>query len=94
MKASDDVLRQLADYCEPASFGRGNEAVLDESYRRAGKLDLEYFACQFSPEQSGLMAQIQDLLLEGHKGATGIRAELYKLNVYGTCIASASLNRY
>lgn len=47
------------------------------------KLDRAHFALNFDPARSGLIASIQDMLLEGHKPATRIRAELYKLNVYG-----------
>ena len=33
--------------CQPASFGRAGEAVLDEKYRKAGKLDRSQFATNF-----------------------------------------------
>lgn len=82
--ASDYALRRLADDCDPASFGRNSEAVLDEIYRKAGKLDAAHFSAVFDPERCGLMDQLRCLLLEGHNESTGVRSELYKLNVYGT----------
>lgn len=82
--ASESALRRLADDCDPASFGRNSEAVLDESYRKAGKLDVAHFSTVFDPERCGLMDQLRCLLLEGHNESTGVRSELYKLNVYGT----------
>lgn len=81
--ASEDDLRKLAECCDPASFGRNHEAVFDENYRKAGKLDVEHFAAIFDPERCGLMNQLRCLLLEGHDETTGVRSELYKLNLYG-----------
>ena len=37
----------LLKACQPASFGRAGEAVLDERYRKAGKLDRSQFATNF-----------------------------------------------
>ena len=57
--------------------------MFDENYRKAGKLDVEHFAAIFDPERCGLMNKLRCLLLEGHDETTGVRSELYKLNVYG-----------
>lgn len=83
-EVSEDALHSLAEFCDPATFGRNNERVHDETYRKAGKLDVEHFCSGLRPEASGLLDQVRDLLLEGHKDSVGLRAELYKLNVYGT----------
>lgn len=80
---SEDDLRKLAEYCDPATFGRDSEAVLDEAYRKAGKLDIEHFSTFFDPTLCGLISQLEYLLLEGHDDSVGLRSELYKLNVYG-----------
>ena len=56
--------------------------MLDESYRKAGKLDADRFAVKFDPVCCGLLRTIAGDLLEGHTHRE-IRAELYKLNVYG-----------
>ena len=81
---NDEQLRYLAETCEHATFGRAHEDVLDESYRKAGKLDKTHFASNFHPVSSGLIDKIRDVLLEGYGFDFDIRVELYKLNVYGT----------
>ena len=82
--ATEEDLKNLADACDPATFGRNEEDVLDETYRKAGKLDKIHFATDFDPNYSGLMANIHDTILEGHSKDTSVLCELYKLNVYGT----------
>ncbi|KAJ5681892.1 uncharacterized protein N7477_001832 [Penicillium maclennaniae] len=81
-------LNQLVADCEPASFGRGKEDVIDPSYRKAGKLDPKQFASSFHPADFGITEQVERLLLPA-MGGTGdslasreLHAELYKLNVY------------
>lgn len=87
---SDEMskLRKLVGDCSPASFGRGQKDVLDETYRRAGKLDLEDFASSFHPADFGLIQHVEQTLLpsvlsdkENSFQAKGLIAELYKLNV-------------
>jgi hypothetical protein len=58
--------------------------VLDESYRKAGKMDSECFAPMLDPSCTDLIKIIRGYLLEGTQSANGIKAELYRLNVYGT----------
>jgi hypothetical protein len=60
------------------------ENVLDETYRKAGKMDLDKFAPMLDLLQTDLMRIVRGYLLEGTQSTQGIRAELYKLNVYGT----------
>ncbi|KAK7689985.1 hypothetical protein QCA50_006626 [Cerrena zonata] len=79
----DDTLNKLAETCDMATFGVNQQDVLDESYRKAGKLDSEFFAPKFNFDGSGLRDIIRNDLLEGTKAERNIRAELYKLNVYG-----------
>ncbi|KAF8971147.1 hypothetical protein BDZ97DRAFT_1651431, partial [Flammula alnicola] len=81
--ATDAQLSSLAEACEPASFGRNDEDVLDESYRKAGKMDVKNFATQFSPVSSGIVQNIRESLLQGQNADEEIKVELYKLNVYG-----------
>ncbi|XP_055353958.1 uncharacterized protein LOC129599674 [Paramacrobiotus metropolitanus] len=81
--ASTDELEHLSRACDPAKFGRNTEAVLDESYRRAGKLDVDVFATKFDAERSGLLGRIKSDLLSGEEHNRHVEAELYKLNVYG-----------
>ncbi|KAF8886860.1 hypothetical protein CPB84DRAFT_1826985 [Gymnopilus junonius] len=81
--ASDSSLLALSQACEPASFGLNNEEVVDESYRRAEKLDPTDFSVQFSPFTCGIVDSIGANLLRGKETEKPIRVELYKLNVYG-----------
>lgn len=79
---SEDKLKHLAEVCDPATFGRGDQDIYDESYRKAGKLDSKYFSIKFDPLCCGLLDAVRGDLLEGENDRP-IRAELYKLNVYG-----------
>lgn len=82
-RASESELENLARACDPATFGVNQEDVLDESYRKAGKLDVANFATKFKLEKSGIMDAVCAALLEGHDSNRHVEAELYKLNVYG-----------
>lgn len=81
-----DALDALLRACQPATFGRGDQDVLDASYRKAGKLDTNAFDTNFSPYETGIIDSITQLLLPslcGHGDyKRSVRAELYKLNVY------------
>ncbi|KAG1718203.1 hypothetical protein EDB19DRAFT_1800771 [Suillus lakei] len=82
-QASEAQLQHLSQACDPATFGVNQQDVLDESYRKAGKLNVVNFATKFNLERSGLMDTIRVELLQGHNYTKPINAELYKLNVYG-----------
>lgn len=77
-------LQALVNACQPATFGRLGEDVLDESYRKAGKLDEECFSTNFHPADWGITDAVAQALLpnvgEGHSGLRGVHAELYKLS--------------
>ena len=47
-------------------------------------MDASNFAMQLDPAGSGLIRDIENQLLQGDTEKMYIRAELYKLNVYGT----------
>ncbi|XP_055353959.1 uncharacterized protein LOC129599675 [Paramacrobiotus metropolitanus] len=89
--ASTDELEHLSRACDPAKFGRNTEAVLDESFRRAGKLDVDVFATKFDAERSGLLGRIKSDLLSGDEHNRHVEAELYKLNVYAKLLDLAKL---
>ena len=57
--------------------------MLDETYRKAGKMDSECFSSTLDPFHTDLIKIIRGYLLEGLESKTGIKAELYKLNIYG-----------
>lgn len=99
---SDDAtvhnLQQLLDDMQPATFGFQGQDVLDESYRKASKLDPARFACTFNPHELGIIDDVSRILLPGFldqaesknkafceprlERTGAIRAELYKLNIY------------
>jgi hypothetical protein len=66
--------------CKPATFGRNGENVFDETYRKAGKMDLTAFSTLFDPRSLGIHDQIIQGLFTRDRG---VEMELYKLNVYG-----------
>lgn len=80
---TDAQLHQLADACDAATFGFNEKDVLDESYRKAGKLDRSEFATGFDVHRNGLVDIVRNDLLNDEEVQGSIRAELYKLNVYG-----------
>ena len=81
--ASEVELEHLSAACQPATFGVNQEDVLDESYRKAGKMDVTDFSPKFNLADSSLMDVVRSELLEGHESNKAIKTELYKLNVYG-----------
>lgn len=62
------------------------EDVLDESYRKALKLDRPNFGVMFDPERAGIMEAIRYKFLEESGQTRPVVAEMYKLNVYGTSL--------
>jgi hypothetical protein len=76
-------LETLSNACQAATFGRNNEDILDESYRKAGKLDRARFSVDLGDELPNLLTIVKDVLLDGENENKSVRAELYKLNVYG-----------
>ncbi|CAG8894967.1 unnamed protein product [Penicillium egyptiacum] len=88
-KAESDYLRQLVADCKPASFGKGQEDVLDPKYRKAGKLEPRHFLTSFHPSDFGILQNVEQILLpnfntdlENRLPFRKMHAELYKLNVY------------
>lgn len=76
------AIQALVESTQPASFGRNGRDVVDESYRKASKLDPTAFSTNFCPYAAGIIDTIgQALLPLPDNSSQGIRAELYKLNV-------------
>ncbi|KAJ6016537.1 hypothetical protein N7540_011128 [Penicillium herquei] len=83
--ATADSLTHFLKDCEPATFGRGNQEVLDKSYRLASKMDVQHFSCDYSPYDNRVMEKVSQALAfrdSADNSHRGLRAELYKLNVY------------
>ncbi|KAF9474005.1 hypothetical protein BDN70DRAFT_866847 [Pholiota conissans] len=82
-RSTEKQLTALVGACSPAPFGRNGKNILDEKYRKAGQLDTEDFAVQFSLHDSGVLKTAVESLLKVEGSVANVRAELYKLNVYG-----------
>ncbi|KAF9233795.1 hypothetical protein BU15DRAFT_53419, partial [Melanogaster broomeanus] len=82
--ATPGDLRELAQAFRPETFGRNQEDVHDETYRRALKLGTEAFSTPFSTERAGPVEFIRRELLEGESDSRNIRLEMYKLNIYNS----------
>ncbi|TDL25169.1 hypothetical protein BD410DRAFT_743915 [Rickenella mellea] len=80
--ATEEQLNELANACHPAKFGTGDVDVLEETYRKAVKMDVSNFSLNMNPERSGLVEAVK-LQLLGLDDQRDIRLEPYKLNVYG-----------
>ncbi|KDQ14659.1 hypothetical protein BOTBODRAFT_32412 [Botryobasidium botryosum FD-172 SS1] len=80
---NENQVKALADACTKASFGMNQQDILDETYRKAGKIDNNHFALNFNPVATGLLERVRGELLGLQFEVPNIRAELYKLNVYG-----------
>lgn len=78
-EGSQNAFARLLGDCAPATFGLGNKDVLDESYRKAGKMAASRFSVDFGPYENGIMHAVTQALV--HKTHRGLRAELYSLNV-------------
>lgn len=83
MQATTDQLDVLESACEPAPFGRNDQTVFDEGYRKAGKMEVDDFMLGFDAERAGLIEVVGSFLFHGTEEEKFVRAELYKLNVYG-----------
>lgn len=81
--SSSEELQKLCDACQPATFGRDQEHVLDKTYRKAGKMDTTSFSTSIVPERTNLIDAIRTELLDGPDSTRPIALELYKLNIYG-----------
>ncbi|KAF2275872.1 uncharacterized protein EI97DRAFT_474463 [Westerdykella ornata] len=78
------LLRLIQD-CQPASFGYKGDDVNDESYRKAAKMDRSAFCVDFCPYEVGIIDTIAQVLLPNaasNIATHGVKAELYKLNIY------------
>ena len=80
--ADDASLQVLLEACQPAPFGVDNKDVLDETYRKAWKMDNSNFATRLDVVNTGILECIRSMLMQGNENKK-IRPEMYKLNVYG-----------
>ncbi|KZT39340.1 hypothetical protein SISSUDRAFT_1119066 [Sistotremastrum suecicum HHB10207 ss-3] len=81
--ANKEELKRLSDACDPATFGRNQQDVLDESYRLARKMDITNFSINMGFNFHDLLTYATRRLLGVQHEDKDFHAELYKLNVYG-----------
>lgn len=74
-KAMDDLVAA----CEPATFGRGKQLVLDTDYRAAFAISTDRFLTSFHLSEYTIISEIHAQLVPA---AASVRAKLYKLNIY------------
>jgi hypothetical protein len=81
--ATPEQLAQLTNVCEGATFGRGQQDVLDESYRKAKKLEKTLFSSMLERDDHvpGIIDKFTHALIKTNDKV--LRPELYMLNVYG-----------
>ena len=88
----ETTIAGLVKHCSPATFGKVGEEVLDESYRKAAKLDAVRFSTNCNSYDVGIVDAIAQTFLPGvdevfadgksiFEDHLGVVAELYKLNV-------------
>ena len=78
--ASEDEMKELASACSVASFGLDEKQVTDKSYRDAMKLDPDCFATTFQLSSTSVLGEVAMTMVPD---VSNLRAELYKLNIYG-----------
>ncbi|MCJ1237127.1 hypothetical protein MMC14_005111 [Varicellaria rhodocarpa] len=87
------AFEKLLAGCQPATFGLEGKDILNESYRKAVKLDNTQFCTTFDPHSAGILDAISQIMVSGvarsglngandAKSNWGVIAELYKLNAY------------
>lgn len=83
--ATEEDCKSLSVACQAATFGVDNKDVLDESYRKAGKMDRSQFSISFDGDMSvSIEHAAKQLLQPSNEGIVDdVVVELYKLNVYG-----------
>lgn len=80
--ASSAQIQELTDACDVATFGVNQKDVLDESYRKAVKMDNSDFAVKLDGVVSDIVRDVvRPILVQDDKRE--VKAEMYKLNVYG-----------
>ncbi|KAJ9637854.1 hypothetical protein H2199_007349 [Coniosporium tulheliwenetii] len=79
-------LAELVNDCKPATYGFKGEVVHNTEYRDTGKLDRTKFSSDSCPYELGIIDVIAQMLLPSvigeSSGFRGVKAELYKLNIY------------
>ena len=76
----ETLLSGLIEASSAASFGVGGQTVTDATYRNALKLEPERFLTNIQPSNASVLPLLLKTLVPNMRS---IRAQLYKLNIYG-----------
>ena len=76
---SEAAMIKLLDACSVASYGYKGKNVVDKNYRNAFKLEPDHFFTNFQISSIPILQEIQSIV----PTVVGLKAELYKLNIYG-----------
>jgi hypothetical protein len=79
---SNEELKAVYDIAQPAAFGKGQETVVDTTYRSGRTLITDDFAINLRPDQA-LLHQIKSLMIDTDDENAFVRADLYRVNIYG-----------
>jgi hypothetical protein len=71
---SSTEFKELLKISQPATFARAGEEVLDEDYRKAGKLDRGCFTTDFCPYAVGIVDTLTQMLLPQTKQSKHVRS--------------------
>jgi hypothetical protein len=71
---SSKELKELLNASLPATLARARQEVLDEDYRKAGKLDQGQFATDFCPHALGIVDTLTQMLLPQTQQSKHIRS--------------------
>ncbi|KAL8735797.1 MAG: hypothetical protein Q9166_000661 [cf. Caloplaca sp. 2 TL-2023] len=63
LSENDTASESLVQHCQPVTFGHGDRDVLDETYRKASKLDNTAFSTNFHPHDCGIVDAVQQILM-------------------------------
>jgi hypothetical protein len=66
--APSRAFEKLLKDCQPATFGKGREEVLDEEYRKAGKMDRSKFSCDFDLAEHEIINTVTQALMKNADG--------------------------
>ena len=75
---SEADMIKLLNVCSVASYGYKGKDVVDKNYRVAFKLEPDNFTTSFQLSATPILQEIQSIV----PTVVGLRAELYKLNIY------------
>ena len=75
---SEVAMTKLLDVCSVASYGHKGKDIVDKNCQKVFKLASDRFTTSFQISSATILQEIQSII----PTVVGLRAELYKLNIY------------